>query len=269
MVKLIRKILAGVFFILITYGYLAVIAVMVLQMGVSDFSHIIPGKILTDMLILFVGIPILICLPLFFLKFITILNFKFMKLFQKQYEFYHVDLVQNPFTTRNLIYRAFLPVLMALAFSQLINNVEIFENVFGFESISSIIVLSLILAPIMSFLLLPIWVFKDSGIVRIKKKQNKRFSPELTYFGKMQHTAYKGFTGITTPIIYFVTIYSSYQRSLNYESLVVILYPFFFIGLYMPLLLIYEVKIEKLSKKIIKSLNLEPLMIENIEANLL
>ncbi|MBA7548387.1 hypothetical protein ES705_40843 [subsurface metagenome] len=220
-----RKAIIPLLYIFITYGYFFVITYMLVRMRVDNFSPLIPGKLATDVIFLFIGIPILICIPILFISIITLVNFKVMKQFQKGYDFYYIEMGNRPFTSRNLIYRSLLPVLMALAISQLINSIPIFEGIFGIDNLASIVILSLLLAPITGFLLLPIWVFKDSGIIRLKKKHKKRFPPELTYFGRIQHQSYKGFTGIATPIMYFITIYVNFQKNLNWEALIILLYP--------------------------------------------
>lgn len=122
--------------------------------------------------------------------------------------------------------------------------------------------------PITAIMVLPIWTFKDSGVIRLKKKQQKRFPPEMTYFGRTQHQSYKGFTGITTPIVYFVTIYSDYLRQLNLTGLIIIIYPIFLIGVFMPLLLLYENRIDNLRVQIIESLKLEQLTLNRLETTI-
>jgi len=267
-----RKFIASFFFMLITIIYCIVTIYVIFGTGYVDFVPIIPGGTRFDIIILFIGVPILCIIPLIFLKIITIINFRFMKQFQKSYEFYYVNLGEHRFESSNIIARAFLPVLLAIAISQLINSISgISEGVFGGDPISSIIMLSLMLAPVTSFLLLPVWVFKDSGIIRVHKRSEKRFPPEITYFGKIQHQSYRGFAGITTPILYFITMSVLLRANISFDitTLVVFLFPLFLIGFYMPMMLIYESIIPKLSEKIKVSLKLEPLNIETVSRNLM
>jgi len=267
MVKSKLKIIVPLFYILLTFGYFIEMAIIILNRRPKDFIEIIPGETLIDLIILFIGLPILIIVPLFFVKFTTVLNFKVSRKFLKNYEFYYVILGESSLTLRSLIFRSLLPVFFALAFSHMLNDIPLLKFHFGGETVISIFIISLILAPITIFLLLPVWIFKDSGIVKIRKKQNQRDPPELTPFGKMQYQSYIGFIGITTPITYFVTIYKEFQLSNNLSSLLVLVYPFFLIGLFMPLLLIYDSKINIIGKKTVQKLNLQPLDLKTIEKN--
>ncbi|MHA1292348.1 MAG: hypothetical protein ACTSQJ_06735 [Promethearchaeota archaeon] len=266
-----RKIVVSILYMIITLIYVIITISVILSLGVKDFVPIIPGSTRTDIFVLFICVPILICFPLLFLRLITVINFKVMKRFQKNYEFYYIDLTEQTFESKNIIARAFLPVFLALAISQLLNSIQYFYGIFGIDPISSIIMLSLILAPLTSFLLLPVWTFKDSGIIRVRKRSKLRFPPEISYFGRIQHQSYRGFAGITTPILYFLTMYIEMRTSLgiNPTTLVIFLYPLFLIGFYMPLMILYEKRIPRLSEKIRKSLKLKMLNLETIERNLL
>ncbi|MHA1437732.1 MAG: hypothetical protein ACTSPD_09140 [Promethearchaeota archaeon] len=191
-----RKIVVSILYMIITLIYVIITISVILSLGVKDFVPIIPGSTRTDIFVLFICVPILICFPLLFLRLITVINFKVMKRFQKNYEFYYIDLTEQTFESKNIIARAFLPVFLALAISQLLNSIQYFYGIFGIDPISSIIMLSLILAPLTSFLLLPVWTFKDSGIIRVRKRSKLRFPPEISYFGRIQHQSYRGFAGI-------------------------------------------------------------------------
>ena len=260
------KKLVPLFILLLTIGYFAIASWVILSGGDPDFASIIAGNTSTDLLFLFIGIPLLICIPAIFLKNITLLNYKFTKYFQKKdYEYRYVDLGERPFTTLNMIIRTLLPVFMSLAISLLIVDLFLLEKPIKLEKVTLIIILSLIIAPIVSFLVVPIWAYKDSGIVKLRKKPKKRFPPELIFYGKIQHQYYKGFTGITTPILYIITIISEVQISLNLTILLIFLFPFFLIGFFMPLLLIYEARIKKVNRKLVKSLSLTLISLEKIK----
>jgi hypothetical protein len=177
------------------------------------------------------------------------------------------------FPARTIIARALLPVLMSISISQLINTISVLSPLFGYEETSQFIMLSLIVAPISSLLLLPVWTFKDSGIVRLRNSRATPGPPELSYFSKIQHQSYRGFAGITTPILYIITISSAINLRADFEtvilSLIIILYPLVLIGFYIPLLVLYERRIKKLSTKLIEKFNLEPLTQELIEDNMI
>ncbi|MGV9199482.1 MAG: hypothetical protein ACOC4M_11770, partial [Promethearchaeia archaeon] len=55
---------------------------------------------------------------------------------------------------------------------------------------------------------------------------------------------------------------------LNITTLVILLFPPFFMGLYVPFLLIYEKRISKISRKLVKNLNLEPLNYQILQNNI-
>ncbi len=261
-----QKYLIPLFYIIITMAYLIIVSNLILSTSSNDFVPFIIGGALTDILYLFIGVPIIMCIPLIFIKGLTKIHYKIMKRFQRNYEFYyHVYLSERLFKGRKMVSRAVLPVLLTLSFSMLFNNYIIIQKLFGPEKVISIIMLSIFLAPFTSLIFLPIWVFKDSGVLRLLKRSKERVPPEVTFFGKIEYQYYKGFAGITTPILYVITIASEWSLSFNPTFLIILLYPLFLIGLYMPLILIYESKIEQFGNDLIRSLNLEPLKLEVLE----
>jgi len=229
---------------------------------------ILPWTVTTQVIILFVGVPILITLQVAALRMITIINYKFYTKFQKNYEYYYVEIIDKEYQSKRMVSRALLPVSLALSISLLINSITIFQGAFGTDPITSIIFLSLLLTPITSFLLLAIWVMKDTGVVKIRKKLDKRISPELSYFGKVQFQSYRGFAGISTPILYIITIVSSIQISLNFVSLIILVFPIVLIGLYMPLLVLYEKRLPKVGAKILKKFEFKHLNMNDIGRNI-
>jgi hypothetical protein len=254
------------FILTLTIGYFATAAFFILGSGDPDFAPIIKGDTASDLFILFIIIPLLICLPAILLKFIALINFKFNKLLQKrEYEYHYADLGERPFTAINIIFRAMLPVFMSLAISLLVVDLFLLSEMLWMDEVNLIIVLSLILAPIVIFLIVPIWTFKDSGILKVRKKPKKRIPPEIVFFGKTQHQYYKGFTGITTPILYVITITKRIGLHFAVDVFLILLFPVFLIGFFMPLLLIYESRIEKVREKLIKSLKLTPISLDKID----
>jgi len=105
----------------------------------------------------------------------------------------------------------------------------------------------------------------DCGILKVKKKEEGKQPPQLIYFGNEQYKLYKGFAGITTPILYFFTILTEATLHRNAFAPIILLYPIFIIGIYMPFFLVYETRINKWQQKIVKKLKLTPLTMENVE----
>ena len=258
------------FFLIITIIYMIVVGIYILGVvrAGQKIVPILPWTVTTQVIILFIGVPILITIQVAALRLVTILNFKFSTKFQKNYEYYYIDIIDKEYKSRRMVSRALLPVSMALAVSLLINSISIFLGFFGTDSITSIIFLTLLLTPITSFLLLAIWVMKDTGVVKIRKKLDKRIPPELSYFGKVQFQSYRGFAGISTPILYIITIVSSFQIRLNFESLIILIFPIVLIGLYMPLLVLYEKRLPKVGAKIIKKFEFKHLNMNDICRNI-
>lgn len=181
-----KFIIIPISYILLTFVYfLIVIFTMLKRTREENFVEVIPGKTLTDLLFLFFGIPLLIILTIFIVEFATIVNFKFSKKFLRNYNFYYVNLEKRPLTVRTLLSRPLLPVFMALALSHMLNTIPRVRIYLGAgDTVISIIVLSLILAPITAFLLLPVWIFKDNGIIKVRKKQICEPRPSLPFLAK-------------------------------------------------------------------------------------
>lgn len=171
------KIIVPLFYILLTFGYFIEFVITIFNRRSKDFIEFIPGGTLTDLIVVFIGLPILIIVPLLFVEFWTVLNFKISKKFLKNREFYYINLGESSLSLRSLIFRSLFPVFFALAFSHILNDIPLLKFHFGGDTIISIFIISLILAPITSFLLLPVWIFKDSGIVKIRRQQNQRHPP--------------------------------------------------------------------------------------------
>ncbi|MGV9173789.1 MAG: hypothetical protein ACOC44_18370 [Promethearchaeia archaeon] len=256
-----------ILYVLLTIGYFLVVTLLIFRQVIKDFILLIPGNYRTDILVLFIGGPIFMLILVLFSRFIALINFKFTSLFQRNYEYYYVKISERSLPIRHLLTRPLLPVFICIAIAQLINSVPFFTQFITGEIVTSIIFLALLIAPLSLLLLLPIWIFKDAGVVKIRKKTEIRVPPELNYYGNFYYHSYKGFAGITTVISYFVIIYPAIQ-SLNITTLVILLFPPFFMGLYVPFLLIYEKRISKISRKLVKNLNLEPLNYQILQNNI-
>ena len=265
-----RKNIIPLFFFLITLIYTILVSIYLLNVFSprQRIVPILPFSATTQVILLFVGIPLLITIQVAALRLLTIINFKFYTKLQKNYEYYYVKIIDKEYKSKRMVSRALLPVSMALSISLLINSISIFQGLFGSEVITSIIFLSLLLTPITSLLLIAIWVMKDIGVVKIRTKLEKRIPPELSYFGKVQFQSYRGFAGISTPILYIITIVSSIQISLNFQSLIILVFPIVLIGLYMPLLVLYEKRLPKVGAKIIKKFEFKHLNMNDIGRNI-
>ncbi len=265
------RVAVPVIYLLITIFYFGFILVQIINAHLPDLIPIKIGNTnlsaIDDLVLIFTIPTLMMCVFALFAKSSAILNFKLMKKFQRNYEYYYVNMGDRIISGQKVINRALLPVILSLALSLLVNSNPLFYRIFGIDTPITIIMFSLMFSPLTCLLLMPVWVFMDSGVVKLKTKTSKRVPPEMSYFGKAQIALYRGFAGITTPIMYVLTISS--ELSLNKPfSLVILLYPVFLFGIFMPFFLIFNSRIDKVSKKLIEKLHLEPLKIENIEKNI-
>ncbi|MGQ4874358.1 MAG: hypothetical protein ACP6IY_09840 [Promethearchaeia archaeon] len=252
-------------YLLITIGYcFLVYYTVVIKEGIRDIVPIIRGSASSDLAILFTGIPIIMIFLLIFAKIFAYINFKIMSRFQLSYHHFIINIKNKNISTSTFLSRVQVPMFLSLALSLLINSNSVFWGFFGIDPISSIIFLSLILAPLSFILILPIWIFQDCGIIKLRKKSDNRVPPKLIYFGSFQYQSYRGFAGITTPIMYFLTIYSNLAK-FNIIALIILIYPLILPGFFIPALLIYDKMVNKLSEKFPKWLKLPELTGEIIE----
>ena len=254
------------FYVFLTIGYFIVASSLILSGDIGEYVSAIPGNAVIDVIILFIIIPILTCIPLYFMKPLSILNFKILRKIQPKYDIYFIEFSQKSIASKHIIARALFPILIAISISLSLFNPIRPNSLFG-HFVTPIINISLLLTPLIIIPFLPIWIFKDAGIVKILKKQKTRVPPELTYFGKTQDQLLKGYGGITTPILYVVTLIEIV--SIDTVGLVILFYPLFLIGIYMPLMLLYESKIGKITEELKSILNLQPINLVVITNNLL
>ncbi|MHA1804110.1 MAG: hypothetical protein ACTSU4_06190 [Promethearchaeota archaeon] len=257
-----KNFIIPIFYLLATIGYFLEASYIILREGIRDYVLAIPGDAKIDVIILFIVIPILTCVPLMFIKKIAVLNFKILRKFQSKFDLYYIEQRNKPIASRHLILRALIPVLVVISISLSLYDPSN-SGLFG-SFVTPIINISLLLTPLIIIPFLPIWIYKDAGIVKLLRRQKTRVPPELSYFGKTQDQLLKGYGGITTPILYAITIIE--VVSVNIIGIVILVYPLFLIGLYMPLMLIYELKVRKLGEELKRALDLKPLTIETIES---
>ena len=269
MVKTKFRVPALYFFItLIYFGYI------IAQILINRLYDLIPlfrisrnYNALGDAIVAFF-VPILVmCLLTVLGLMFALINFKFMTRFQRTFEYYYVDLGEVDHKARNIVSRSLPAVFLCLAISLLVNHFIPSEGIFGVDIASSIIFLSLFITPIICVLLLPLYVFLDCGIVKIRIKSERKRPPQIIYFGSAQYKIYKGFAGITTPLLYIFIILT--EASLDWTfAPIILLYPLFLIGVFMPMMLVYEKLINKWRPRIIEILKLKPLKLEDIERNI-
>lgn len=112
----------------------------------------------------------------------------------------------------------------------------------------------------MPIFLLALFLLQDKA----SQLSYKRIAPEISYFGKVQFQSYRGFAWISTPILYIITIISEIQIRPDLTSLIILLYPIILIGAYMPLIVLYEKRLNKIGAKIIKKFDLKLLHLDGI-----
>ncbi|MHA1724655.1 MAG: hypothetical protein ACTSYC_06210 [Promethearchaeota archaeon] len=258
-----KNLIIPIFYLLLTIGYFLEASYIILNGGMHDYIPAIPGNARIDIFILFIGIPILTCVPLLFINKLALFNFKILKKIQSKFDLYFIEQVDKPIASRHLILRALIPVLVVISISLSLFHSSNNMGLFG-TFVTPIINISLLLTPLIIIPFLPIWLYKDMGIVKLLRKQKTRIPPELSYFGKTQEQWLKGYGGITTPILYAITIIQIV--SVDIVGIVILVYPLFLIGLYMPMMLIYEFKVRKFGEKLKKTLNLKPLTMDIVES---
>ena len=266
-----RKFIIPLLYLIVSFMYFGFVIYEIVSSKMSDLIPLFRVSrnfnALGDVLIAFLVPMVLMVILAFLGKPFAKLNYKIMTRVQKNFEYYYVDIGVPNHRARQIISRSLPAVFLALAFSLLLSNITIFENLFGVDIASAIIMLSLLLTPLSCFLMLPLYIFMDSGIVKIRKKGERKRPPEINYFGNAQYKAYKGFAGLTTPIMYFITI--AMQGSLSgTTAYIILLYPIFLIGIFMPFFIVYEKQIAKWHREIVEKLDLKLLRMEDVERNI-
>ncbi len=267
-----KKVAIPLTYLIITFIYFGYAIYQIIIMNMSDLIPLFRisrnYNALSDILVAFLVPMIVMILLAFCGRILANLNFKIFTKFQKNYEYYYVDLGDQDHKPSNIIYRSLPAVFLALAFSLFINNILGTGYPFGADIATGIIMLSLLLTPISCILLLPLYVFIDCGIIKVRRKDDGKKPPLIIYFGSAQYKLYKGFAGVTTPLFYIITLISEEALVKGPIAYVILLYPIFLIGIFMPFFLVYEKQINKWRPKILKKLKLEPLKLEDVERNI-
>ena len=267
-----KKIVIPLIYLVITFAYFGFVIYQMILIKASDLIPLIRLSrnydALSDILFAFLAPMIIMVLLALCGRIFTNLNFKIFSKFQRNYEYYYVDLGTQDHKSSKIIGRSLPAVFLALALSLFINNLLVTGYPFGTDLAVGIIMLSLLLTPISCILLLPLYAFIDCGIIKVRKKKENRKPPLIIYFGSSQYKLYKGFAGVTTPLFYIITLISEEALAKGPITYIILLYPIFLIGIFMPFFLVYEKQINKWRPKILKKLKLEPLKLEDVERNI-
>ncbi len=173
-----------------------------------DLTEFYDGVGLSDAILL-IFMPFifnLIAIP-FGILFIGV-YFLISKIIKKNYDFKIITLKGEKIKGFPTFTRTLLPSFLSLSIGLVIMNYYWLFNVriIGYDPTTTILFAALLTTPLCSILVIPIWVFHDCGIIEIKRvRKDFRLSPEVNSVGQFYKYILRGYAGITTPILYYLT----------------------------------------------------------------
>jgi len=231
------------------------------QFVFQELIPLIPGGFISDLVILFTAVPLII-LGFGFLicPLITIMYYgahRFVRVFSKEYDYKLMNMRQNiPF--RRLFYRLIFPAFFALSLAMIFNATQ---STSFFLQIPNNIIMQVYMASLIFiapsfFLLAPLWILDDSGIVcHLKEDIGYRRPPETESVSRFFSNAYKGYVSITFAFSFVLLLYgvimallATPQRLLQDIFMITALvgFPFCLSAIVAPFCILYEKWLVKL-----------------------
>jgi hypothetical protein len=151
-----------------------------------DLTRIYPGMGLSDAILLnfMPFIFNLIAIP-FGILFVGI-YFLISKILKRKYDFKIMKFMGEKIEGFPTFTRALLPSFFSLSIGLVIIHYFWLINVriIGYDSVSTILFTALLIVPLCSILVVPIWIFHDCGVIEIKKfSEDLRQTPEVNSVG--------------------------------------------------------------------------------------
>ncbi|MFX0100028.1 MAG: hypothetical protein ACFFCS_10650 [Candidatus Hodarchaeota archaeon] len=238
----------------------------------EGMSPVIPGNDLVDYLIIFIA-PVAVSVVFVFLAIVFTPFYVFLARLMKgkKYGVARQELALNELSAGNVFARTFLASLIPLAFAISINSFLVGLDVQFVEANAegySIAALTVFISPVSVLLLMPTWILSDLGIVFYKKKnmeetaREKGFSEpyDVMSVGSFYGYLFKGFAGISTPIV-FVYVFLGQILESGVEpddvimAIIALLTPVLLIGIYALPTWIYIKLYPSLERKLFKKKN--------------
>ncbi len=232
-----------------------------------DLTEFYDGVGLSDAILL-IFMPFifnLIAIP-FGILFIGV-YFLISKIIKKNYDFKIITLKGEKIKGFPTFTRTLLPSFLSLSIGLVIMNYYWLFNVriIGYDPTTTILFAALLTTPLCSILVIPIWVFHDCGIIEIKRlRKDFRLSPEVNSVGQFYKYILRGYAGITTPILYYLTFAKIFTQADPLLQIIIFLFPITLMGYFMPLTIIYELFFNKIKKLTLRIIRLEKINLDEI-----
>ena len=227
----------------------------------QELIPLIPGGFVSDLIILFTAVPLIIMgFGFIICPLITIIYYgahRFIRVFSKEYDYKLIKMRQNiPF--RRLFYRLIFPAFFSLSLAMIFNATQ---GTSHFLQIPTNIIMQVYMASMFFivpsfFLLAPLWILDDAGIVcHLKEDIGYRRPPETESVSRFFSNGYKGYISITFVISFVLLLYSvimallaTPQRLLQDIFMISALigFPFCLSAIVAPFCILYERWLEKL-----------------------
>lgn len=232
-----------------------------------DLTRIYPGLGLSDAILLnfMPFIFNLIAIPFGIL--IIGVYFLISKIIKKNYDFKIITLKGEKIKGFPTFTRTLLPSFLSLSIGLVIMNYYWLFNVriIGYDPTTTILFAALLTTTLCSILVIPIWVFHDCGIIEIKRlRKDFRLSPEVNSVGQFYKYILRGYAGITTPILYYLTFAKIFTQADPLLQIIILLFPITLMGYFMPLTIIYELFFNKIKKLTLRIIRLEKIYLDEI-----
>lgn len=189
------------------------------------------------------------------------------KIIKKNYDFKIITLKGEKIKGFPTFTRTLLPSFLSLSIGLVIMNYYWLFNVriIGYDPTTTILFAALLTTPLCSILVIPIWVFHDCGIIEIKRlRKDFRLSPEVNSVGQFYKYILRGYAGITTPILYYLTFAKIFTQADPLLQIIIFLFPITLMGYFMPLTIIYELFFNKIKKLTLRIIRLEKINLDEI-----
>ncbi|MBD3341230.1 MAG: hypothetical protein GF353_19140 [Candidatus Lokiarchaeota archaeon] len=234
---------------------------LLLNVDAVDLIPIIPGGVLTDVIISTM-IPFIFMIAMIFLgPYLAILFVKMHNLIKlKKYDYFIITL-EKKLPGKRILIRTIFPGLLAVNIAIYITLYGDFNYLFHYQGADPRLVpvvieyASIIVGiPIAAIVVLPIWMLQSSGLMCFRKTDlyNRPITPDIEGVGHFYTNLLKGYVGISTIISYSLILYQYLTTTRNTAILVVFVDPIVIIFLFMPISLILEILANKLNKRLYK-----------------
>ena len=227
----------------------------------QELIPLIPGGFMTDLIILFTAIPLLIIIIGFLIcPLITILYYgvhRLYRLFSKEHEYKLIKMREN-IVFKRLFYRLIFPAFFSISLAMMFNS-TIDTSIF--LAIPKLLLLQVYMASfifaIPAFLLLaPLWILDDSGIItHLKEDLGYRRPPETESISRTFNNAYKGYVGISFVFSFILLIWTTTFFILRGDTdprieitliITFVGFPFALSAMFAPFCILYEIWLKKL-----------------------